>query len=60
MAVTFFRNAEIVWDPTGRITGRFDKVALNENRLLFISLVAFSQDIKALRAAFATGLDCPI
>ena len=42
------------------IQARFDKVALNENRLVFISLVAASQDIKALRAAFATGLDCPI
>ena len=35
-------------------------MALNENRLVFISLVAASQDIKALRAAFATGLDSPI
>jgi hypothetical protein len=42
------------------IQARFDKVALNENRLVFISLVAFSQDVKALRAAFATGLDSPI
>ncbi len=42
------------------IQARFDKVALNENRLVFISLVAASQDIKALRAAFATGLDSPI
>ena len=61
-------------EPTPRIVGvfewsdgksihiqaRFDKVALNENRLVFISLVAFSQDVKALRAAFATGLDSPI
>ena len=42
------------------IQGRFDKVALHENRLVFISLVAFSQDVKALRAAFATGLDSPV
>ena len=42
------------------IQARFDKVALNENKLTFISLVAFSQDVKALRAAFATGLDSPI
>ena len=42
------------------IQARFDKVALHENRLVFISLVAFSQDVKALRAAFAAGLDSPI
>ena len=42
------------------IEARFDKVALNENKLVFISLVAFSQDIKALRAAFAAGLESPI
>ncbi len=42
------------------IEARFDKVALDEGRLVFISLVAFSQDIKALRAAFATGVDSPI
>ena len=28
------------------IQARFDKVALHENRLMFISLVAFSQDVK--------------
>jgi hypothetical protein len=33
------------------IQARFDKVALHESRLMFISLVAFSQDVKALRAA---------
>jgi len=42
------------------IQARFDKVALHENRLVFISLVAFSQDVKALRAAFAAGLDSPM
>ena len=42
------------------IEARFNKVALHQNRLLFISLVAFSQDVKALRAAFAAGLDSPI
>ena len=52
-------------EPTPRIVGvfewsdakdihiqaKFDKVALHDNRLVFISLVAFSQDIKAIRAA---------
>jgi hypothetical protein len=42
------------------IQARFDKVALHQNRLVFISLVAFSQDIKAIRAAFAAGLDSPM
>jgi hypothetical protein len=42
------------------IQGRFDKVALIENNVVFISLVAFAQDVKALKAAFATGLDSPI
>jgi hypothetical protein len=42
------------------IQARFDKVALHENRLVVISLVAFTQDVKALRAAFAAGLDSPI
>jgi hypothetical protein len=42
------------------IQARFDKVALHENRLVFISLVAFSQDVKAIRAAFAAGLDSPM
>jgi hypothetical protein len=42
------------------IEARFNKVALDQNRLFFISLVAFSQDVKALRAAFAVGLDSPI
>ena len=35
-------------------------MALHENRLVFISLVAFSQDVKAIRAAFAAGLDSPM
>ncbi|MFI5459167.1 MAG: hypothetical protein ACHRXM_27375 [Isosphaerales bacterium] len=42
------------------IQARFDRVALHENRLAFISLVAFSQDVKAIRAAFAAGLDSPM
>jgi hypothetical protein len=42
------------------IEARFDKVALDQNRLFFISLVAFGQDVKALRAAFAVGVDSPI
>jgi hypothetical protein len=42
------------------IEARFDRVALRENRLMFISLVAVSQDVKAIRAALAAGLDCPM
>ena len=43
------------------IQARFDKVALDENQACFhFSLVAFSQDVKAIRAAFAAGLDSPI
>ncbi len=42
------------------IHARFDKAALHQDKLVFISLVAFSQDIKALRAALATGLTSPM
>ena len=42
------------------IQARFDRVALHENRLAFISLVAFSQDVKAIRAAFAAALSSPM
>ena len=42
------------------IQARFDKVALHEDKVVFISLVAFSQDIKAIRAALAAGLVSPM
>jgi hypothetical protein len=42
------------------IQARFDKVAVHQDTLVFISLVAFSQDVKALRAALAAGLTCPM
>ena len=42
------------------IQARFDKVALHQNRLVFICLVAFSQDVKAIRAALAAGLNSPM
>jgi hypothetical protein len=42
------------------IQARFDKVALHQNRLMFISLVAFSQDVKAIRAGLAAGLSSPM
>jgi hypothetical protein len=42
------------------IQARFDKVAVHQDRLAFISLVAFSQDIKAIRAALAAGLASPM
>jgi hypothetical protein len=42
------------------IQAKFDKVALLDNRLLFISLVAFSQDVKAMRAGLAAGIESPI
>jgi hypothetical protein len=35
---------------------RFYKVAVHDDKLMFISLVACSQDIKAIRAALAAGL----
>jgi hypothetical protein len=42
------------------IRARFDKVALHDDKLVFVSLVAFSQDVKALRAAIAAGLESPM
>ncbi len=42
------------------IQARFDKVAVHEDKLVFISLVAFSQDVKAIRAALAAGINAPI
>jgi len=42
------------------IQARFDKAALHEDRLVFISLVAFSQDVKAIRAALAAALASPM
>ena len=42
------------------IQARFDKAAAHQDKLVFISLVAFSQDIKAIRAALAAGLAAPI
>ena len=42
------------------IQARFDKVALHEDKLVFISLVAFSQDIKAIRAVLAASLASPM
>jgi hypothetical protein len=42
------------------LEARLDRAALHENRLMFISLVAFSQDVKAIRAALAAGLNCPM
>ncbi len=42
------------------IQARFDKVAVHEDKLVFISLVAFSQDVKAIRAALAAGINAPM
>jgi hypothetical protein len=47
-------------DKAIHIRARFDKVALHQDRLVFISLVAASQDVKALRAALAVGLSSPM
>jgi hypothetical protein len=47
-------------DKSIHIQARFDKVALHEDKLVFISLVAFSQDVKAIRAALAAGLASPM
>ncbi len=42
------------------LQARFDKVAVHDDKLVFISLVAFSQDVKAIRAALAAGINAPI
>jgi hypothetical protein len=42
------------------IQARFDKVAVHQNRLMLISLVAYSQDVKASRAGLAAGLNVPM
>ena len=42
------------------IQARFDKVAVHQDKLVFISLVAASQDIKAIRAALAAGIAAPM
>ena len=42
------------------IQAKFDKVALHDNKLMLISLVAFSQDIKAIRAGLGAGLNSPM
>ena len=42
------------------IQARFDKVAVHQNRLTLISLVAYSQDVKAFRAGLAAGLNVPM
>ena len=48
-------------EPEDEIDDReSDQVALHQNRLPFISLVAFSQDVKAIRAALAAGLTSPM
>jgi hypothetical protein len=55
-------QGQFEWSDAGsiHIQARFDRVALHENRLVFISLVAFSQDVKAIRAAFGAGLESPM
>ena len=47
-------------DKSIHIQARFDKVALREDKLVFISLVAFGQDMEAIRAALAAGLASPM
>jgi hypothetical protein len=42
------------------IQARFDKVAVHQNRLTLISLVAYSQDVKAIRAGLAANLNVPM
>ena len=42
------------------IQARFDKVAVHQDKLVFVSLVAASQDVKAIRAALAAGLTAPM
>ncbi len=42
------------------IQARFDKVAVQQNRLMLISVVAYSQDVKAIRAGLAANPNVPI
>jgi hypothetical protein len=42
------------------IQARFDKAAVHVDKRVFISLVAFSQDVEAIRAALAAGLASPM
>jgi hypothetical protein len=42
------------------IQARFDKVAVHQGRLMLISLVAYSQDVKAIRAGLAANLNVPM
>jgi hypothetical protein len=54
-------QGNLVWtdDRSMNIEAGFDKVAVHDDKLMFISLVAFSQDFKAIRAALAAGLAFP-
>jgi hypothetical protein len=55
-------QGQLEWSDSKSIDIRacFDKLALHQDKLVFISLVAFSQNVKALRAAFSAGLECPM
>jgi hypothetical protein len=55
-------QGQFVWSDANEIhiQAKFDKVAVHDNRLMFMSLVAFSQDVKALRAGLAAGLSSPM
>jgi hypothetical protein len=57
-----YLQGNLVWTDgkSIHIQAKFDKLALLDNRLLFISLVAFSQDVKAMRAGIAAGIESPI
>jgi hypothetical protein len=47
---------EWVQDKAIDIRAKFDKVAVHDERLLFISFVAFSQHVKAIRAGIGARL----
>ena len=55
-------QGRLEWSDTKsiHIQARFDKVAVHQNRLMLISLVAYSQDVKAIRAGLAAGLNVPM
>jgi hypothetical protein len=42
------------------ITAKFDQLAIHNNYLVFISLVGYANDVKAMRAALASGIRHPM
>lgn len=42
------------------INVKLDKVAIHKNKLMFVAIVGVDQNLKAMRAAFAAGINNPI